>query len=256
MELLAAEIIEGFYTLLPPMIRISAFLLAAPLFSIQAVTVRIRVMVALVLTILIYPLVEWPVIDPVSAIGLRELFSQVFIGVLMGLVLQVVQSALVVAGQSISASMGLSMANMMDPNMGNVPVIAQFLLIISTLVFLGLGGHLLIITALLESFVTLPIGAPLDMQSLMNLMMDWSKWIFLGALLLAIPIMVSLLFINLGIGVITRAAPALNIFAVGFPAMILAGILIFAMAMPSIGFQIQALWQKAFETVGTMLGIV
>ncbi len=256
MELLAAEIIEGFYTLLPPMMRISAFLLAAPLFSIQAVTVRIRVMVALVLTILIYPLVEWPVIDPVSAIGLRELFSQIFIGVLMGLVLQVVQSALVVAGQSISASMGLSMANMMDPNMGNVPVIAQFLLIISTLIFLGLGGHLLIITALLESFVTLPIGAPLDMQSLMNLMMDWSKWIFLGALLLAIPIMVSLLFINLGIGVITRAAPALNIFAVGFPAMILAGILIFAMAMPSIGFQIQALWQKAFETVGTMLGIV
>ena len=115
---------------------------------------------------------------------------------------------------------------------------------------------MLVITALLESFVTLPIGAELDMQSLMVLLIDWSKWLFLGALLVAIPIMVSLLFINLGIGVITRAAPALNIFAVGFPAMIMAGMLIVAMSMPSIGYQIQALWQRAFDTIGTMVGIV
>ena len=256
MDLLAAEIIEGFYTLLPPMIRISAFLLAAPLFSLQAVTVRIRVLIALALTIMIHPLIEWPVIDPISAVGLKEIVAQMFIGVLMGLILQVVQNALVVGGQAISASMGLSMANMVDPNMGNVPVIAQFLLICSTLIFLGFGGHVLVITALLESFVTLPIGAELDMQSLMVLLIDWSKWLFLGALLVAIPIMVSLLFINLGIGVITRAAPALNIFAVGFPAMIMAGMLIVAMSMPSIGYQIQALWQRAFDTMGTMVGIV
>ncbi len=115
---------------------------------------------------------------------------------------------------------------------------------------------MLVITALLESFVTLPIGAELDMQSLRALLIDWSKWLFLGALLVAIPIMVSLLFINLGIGVITRAAPALNIFAVGFPAMIMAGMLIVAMSMPSIGYQIQALWQRAFDTIGTMVGIV
>ena len=256
MDLLAAEIIEGFYTLLPPMTRISAFLLAAPLFSLQAVTVRIRVLIALALTIMIHPLIEWPAIDPISAVGLKEIVAQIFIGVLMGLILQVVQNALVVGGQAISASMGLSMANMVDPNMGNVPVIAQFLLICSTLIFLGFGGHMLVITALLESFITLPIGAELDMQSLMVLLIDWSKWLFLGALLVAIPIMVSLLFINLGIGVITRAAPALNIFAVGFPAMIMAGMLIVAMSMPSIGYQIQALWQSAFDTIGTMVGIV
>ena len=205
---------------------------------------------------MIHPLIDWPAIEPISAVGLKEIVAQIFIGVLMGLILQVVQNALVVGGQAISASMGLSMANMVDPNMGNVPVIAQFLLICSTLIFLGFGGHMLVITALLESFVTLPIGAELDMQSLMVLLIDWSKWLFLGALLVAIPIMVSLLFINLGIGVITRAAPALNIFAVGFPAMIMAGMLIVAMSMPSIGYQIQALWQRAFDTIGTMVGIV
>jgi flagellar biosynthetic protein FliR len=79
--------------------------------------------------------------------------------------------------------------------------------------------------------------------------------IFLGAVLLAMPILVSLLFINLGLGVITRAAPALNIFAVGFPAMILAGIILLAMSMNSIGFRIQWLWRQGFETLSQALGL-
>ena len=137
MDLLIADIVERFYMLLWPMIRISAFLLSAPFFSIRAVSVRIRVLLAILLTWMIYPLSDWPVLDPLSAAGIREVFLQVFIGVLMGLLLQVVNAALVIGGQAISASMGLSMANMVDPNMGNVPVLAQFLIICSTLIFLG-----------------------------------------------------------------------------------------------------------------------
>ena len=150
MELLVAEVVELFYKLLWPMIRISAFLLTAPFFSIRAVTVRIRVLLAVLLTWMVYPLTDWPLLDPFTAIGLREVFLQVFIGALMGLLLQIVNAALVIGGQAISASMGLSMANMVDPNMGNVPVIAQFLIICSTLIFLGLGGHVLVISLLLE----------------------------------------------------------------------------------------------------------
>tara|TARA_B100001093_G_C26782073_1_gene995067 strand:+ start:582 stop:1352 length:771 start_codon:yes stop_codon:yes gene_type:complete len=256
MDVLVAEIIQRFYMLLWPMTRISAFLLAAPFFSLQSVTVRIRVLFALALTLLVYPLVDWPLIAPTTAAGLKELFTQVFIGVLMGLSLQVVSAALVVGGQAISASMGLSMANMVDPNMGNVPVIAQFLLICSTLIFLGFGGHALVLRALLESFTTLPIGADVEVQLLLTALFEWSAMMFLGALLLAMPIMVSLLFVNLGLGVITRAAPALNIFAVGFPAMLMAGMLILSLSMRSIGFRIQWLWEQSFDTVGKMLGII
>jgi flagellar biosynthetic protein FliR len=255
MDLLVAEVVERFYMLLWPMIRISAFLLAAPFFSIRSVTVRIRVLLALLLTWMIYPLTSWPALDPFSAIGLKEIFNQVFIGVLMGLILQVVNAALVVGGQAISASMGLGMANMVDPNMGNVPVISQFLIICSTLLFLGLGGHVLVITILLESFKLLPIGDMIGTQALLQLVVQWSAMIFLGAVLLAMPILVSLLFINLGLGVITRAAPALNIFAVGFPAMILAGIILLAMSMNSIGFRIQWLWRQGFETLSQALGL-
>ena len=79
--------------------------------------------------------------------------------------------------------------------------------------------------------------------------------IFLGALLLGMPVISSLLLINIGLGVITRAAPALNIFAVGFPAMIIAGMVLLLISMTSIGFRINWLWQQAFDVLGQALGI-
>ena len=147
------------------------------------------------------------------------------------------------------------MANMVDPSMGNVPVIAQFFVICSTLIFLGLGGHVLVISLLLESFELLPINSALDLQGLLKLTVEWSAMMFVGAILIGLPLMASLLFINIGLGVITRTAPALNIFAVGFPAMILAGIVLLSLSMTSIGYRIQWLWQESFEIIGQALGI-
>ncbi len=256
MNLLVAEIVDLFYAFLWPMIRISAFLLSSPFFSIRAVTVRIRVLLAALLTFMIYPLTDWPTIDPISAVGLREIFVQVFIGVSMGLLLQIVNAALIVGGQAISSSMGLSMANMVDPNMGNVPVIAQFLVVCSTLIFLGMGGHVIVISLLLEGFKLLPIGSMVDLNALVGLTVQWSAMIFLGALLLGMPIISSLLLINIGLGVITRAAPALNIFAVGFPAMILAGMVLLLISMTSIGSRIGWLWRQSFDVLGKALGVI
>lgn len=255
MDVLVSEIVQRFYTLLWPMIRVSAFLLASPFFSLRAVTVRIRVLLAALLTLMVYPLVDWPIIDPYSAAGLREIFNQVLIGAVMGMILQIVNGALVVGGQAVSGAMGLGMANMVDPNMGNVPVISQFFVICSTLIFMGMGGHVLVISLLLESFKSLPIGQMLAPDMLMAMLLQWSTMMFLGALLLALPIMVSLLFVNIGVGVITRAAPALNIFAVGFPAMILVGMVLLATSMTSIGYRIQWLWQESFNVVGQALGV-
>ena len=255
MDILVSEVVQRFYTLLWPMIRVSAFLLASPFFSLRAVSVRIRILLAALLTLMVYPLVDWPIIDPYSAAGLREIFNQVLIGTLMGMLLQIVNAALVVGGQAVSGAMGLGMANMVDPNMGNVPVLSQFFLVCSTLIFMGMGGHVLVISLVLESFKALPIGQMLAPDMLMAVLLQWSAMIFLGALLLALPIMVSLLFVNIGVGVITRAAPALNIFAVGFPAMILVGMVLLATSMSSIGFRIQWLWRESFNVVGQALGV-
>jgi flagellar biosynthetic protein FliR len=256
MTLLSADIVERFYTFLWPMLRISALLLAAPLFSLDALTVRIRIMLALVVTFFVYPMVEWPVIDPISANGLLQIVNQLFIGAMMGLMLQIAVAAIVVAGQTIAASMGLSMASMVDPNIGNVPVISQFLVILGTLIFLGFGGHVIMISMIVDSFRSVPIGEFILGQVAFGKVVAWSGMMFLGGVLLALPVMVALLFINIGLGIVTRAAPTLNIFSVGFPASIAAGFIVLIMSLESMGGRIQWLWMQAFNHARDLVGLV
>jgi flagellar biosynthetic protein FliR len=255
MNLLVNDIVERFYGFLWPMLRISALMLSAPVFSLRALNLRLRILLALALTWMVFPLYSWPRLDPLSAVGLLEIFNQIAIGLLMGLSLQIITAAILLAGQSVSNAMGLSIANMMDPNLGNVPVIAQFLLILSTLIFLGLGGHAMMLGMVVDSFASLPIGQQLLSDKSWVHFVSWSSMIFLGAVLLALPVMVALLFINIGLGVATRAAPSLNIFQVGLPAMILAGFGALVFALPSMGARIEWLWLQGFLEVRSQLGL-
>ena len=251
----AIDIMEHFYALLWPMLRMSALMLFAPVFSLPALTTRLRVLLALALAVMVYPMFDWPRIDPLSARGLLEVVNQITIGLMMGLILQVAIAAVVVAGQAISNSMGLSMAMMIDPNLGNVPTVAQFLIVLATLVFVGLGGHGLLLAMLVESFSSLPVGTFVMVEQSWRQVLAWSSMMFLGAVLIALPVMVTLLFINIGIGVITRAAPSLNIFAVGLPATIVMGFLVLIMSMANIGARLQWLWTQSLVQTRTLVGL-
>ena len=171
----------------------------------------------------------------------------------MGLMMQIATAAIVLAGQAVSGSMGLTMANMIDPTYGQVPVISQLFSLLGTLVFLSVGGHLIVFGMLLESFQLFPIGKSLMTQDVMGKMLTWSSMMFLAALLIALPVVVTLLFVNVGMGFVTRAAPSLNIFSVGFPAMLIAGFLILWMATPSILVRINWLWIQTFQQMRGIL---
>jgi flagellar biosynthetic protein FliR len=127
-------------------------------------------------------------------------------------------------------------------------VISSFLVVLSTLVFLSIGGHLILITIILESFAVLPINGEIIFQDTIWGFVEWTAMVFLGAVLVALPIVLIMLLVNLCIGIVTRAAPALNIFAVGFPAMVLIGLLLLIAFMTNISQRIQWLWMRAFET--------
>ena len=128
------DVLALIYTFLWPMTRISACLMAAPMFSAMSVNTTLRISLGLVLTIMIYPLYDWPVIDVLSGTGLLLLMEQVIIGVMMGLILQIVFTAVSAAGEFISLSMGLGFAMMVDPNSGvQTPVVSQFLVILAKL---------------------------------------------------------------------------------------------------------------------------
>jgi flagellar biosynthetic protein FliR len=255
MNIELATLMDHFYKLMWPMLRISAMLMTAPIFSLNALNLRIRILFGLALTVMVYPLHAWPVIDPLSGNGLLEMANQITLGVLMGLTLQVVVAAVLVAGQTISNSVGLSMATLIDPNSGNVPVLSQFLIVMATLIFIGLGGHGLLIGMVMESFNTLPVGKSLLSPTAWTALAAWSSMIFLGALLTALPVVVTMLFINMGLGITTRAAPALNIFSVGFPALLFVGFAVMIMSLPSMGSRIQWLWLQGLQQVNQLLGI-
>jgi flagellar biosynthetic protein FliR len=248
------DILDKFLVVIWPMLRLSAFLAFTSIFSIRAVNMRIRISLAFAMAFFVSQQIEIPKIDPVTADGLMEIARQILIGLTMGLVFQVASAALVVAGQVISGAMGLSMANMVDPNMGNVPVLSQLFNIMGTLIFLGIGGHLIVFGLVMESFKMLPIGQPFFSQDMLGKMINWSSMMFLGALLIALPVMMTLLFINVGLGFVARAAPSLNIFTVGFPALILTGFIVMILSMSNNVARIDWVWTQAFMMLRSYLG--
>jgi flagellar biosynthetic protein FliR len=249
------ELVAMLTLFLWPMIRISAFMITAPLFSMDVINLRIRLIVAVVLTFFIYDNQIIPTIDPLSADGLWQIATQVFIGACMGFLLQIVNAAIVVGGEAISNAMGLGFASMVDPNLGNVPLISQFMVILSTFIFLTLGGHLVVIQLLFQSFDSIPIGSLPPFADWLSIMFGWFPFIFLGAINLALSMMVSLLLLNIALGVMTRSAPALNIIAVGFPAILLVGLLAFNVNITAMVYAIQRLWTQALATLQLLPGV-
>lgn len=234
-----------------PFVRIGAMLLATPVFNSRQLPVQIRLFLALILTWIVAPsLPAQPGIDVLSDEGFVIMLQQVLIGVIMGFILQMVFAALVLGGQVAAYSMGLGFASMIDPQNGvQVPVIAQYYLILATLLFLTFNGHLLMIELVVDSFHSLPVAV--DGISRNNLwdLVAWGSRLFAGGLLIALPIMGAMLMVNMGLGVVMRAAPQLNIFSVGFPVTMLMGFALMWVTLPNVMNVFNDLLAEAFQLI-------
>ncbi|MCP4078395.1 MAG: flagellar biosynthetic protein FliR [Gammaproteobacteria bacterium] len=236
MEINAAEASAFVGSLMWPFMRISAMLMAIPVIGTRMVSTRIRVVLAVLISFVVVPLIpQVPAVDPLSLAGLTISLHQVLIGLAMGFVLQMVLATLTIAGEVISMTMGLGFASMVDPANGvNVPVLSQFFLIMGTLMFLALGGHLMIIQLVVNSFQTLPVSVDGISRESFWVIIKFGSEMFIGAAWIALPAVISILTITLAMGVVTRAAPQLNIFSIGFPVTMLVGFIILMLVMPSI----------------------
>jgi flagellar biosynthesis protein FliR len=213
---------QGFF----PFARIGACLMVAPMFGARFVQARTRIVLAVAITALVVPLMPAPTIAPFSGEGFVVVAQQLLIGIALGFALQVVFDALGLAGQLLANSMGLSFAFNVDPLRGSsTAALGQLYIILATLVFLALGGHLALIEVLVDGFKPMPIGASLPREALWSIV-SWGGTLFSGAISIALPGVTALLIVNLGFGVISRAAPSLNLFAVGFPISLVVGLLV------------------------------
>ncbi len=234
-----------------PFARIAGLLMVMPLIGSRMLNQRIRLSLALAITLAVVPILPpMTKVDALSLASLLIIMQQFVIGVVLGFAVEILMQVYVIAGQIIAMQTGLGIATTVDPSQGaSVVVISQFFLFLVSLVFISLNGHLVLIEIVADSFHTLPVGFNGVQATSFSALVKWGSWMFAAALVLSLPAIVALLIVNLAFGVMTRAAPQLNIFALGFPVTMMVGLLIIWLNMSELAQSFQGLMGETFEFV-------
>lgn len=255
LQLAAGQLQEWLSQYLWPFMRIGACFMTAPVFGARFVPARVRLLLAAAVSLIVAPLLPSPQIAALSLAGLLVTIQQVIIGAAMGFTLQLIFDALTLGGQLLSNTMGLGFAFNVDPLRGtNAPIVGQFYMLLATLVFLALNGHLALIEILAQGFTTLPVAADGFTGASAWLVASWGSQLFASALAVALPGMTALLVANLAFGVMSRAAPTLNLFAVGFPVTLISGLVIIYVGLPAVLTGFTTSLEGAFAIVRALTG--
>ena len=219
------------------MVRVGAAFVAAPVFGAVGVPLPVRVSLSGAVAILV--LGVHPVTPPAAVFGLATFVSvaaEALVGLAMGFILQIAFSAPLIASELIGGSMGPGFAQSMDPQNGrSSPALGQFFTIMLTLLFLSLDGHLVLVEMIVRSYTALPPGQAWIGAERLQAIAIFGGYAFVAGLLLALPVGFLLLCLNLVVGMISRSAPSLNLFAVGLPMSLAVGVVALAIAFPAMG---------------------
>jgi flagellar biosynthetic protein FliR len=239
-----------------PVLRIGGFVLTAPIASAATVPPFVKIALTLALALILAPLAPVPqTLSIFSATGVAAALQEVLIGVAIGMVVQLAFEALSFAGQSISTTMGLGFATLVDPQHGaNTPVLGQLFVIFGTLTYLALNGHLVALGALASSFRNLPIGGANVDENLLLAVAVWGARVFETGLLVALPAVIALVIVNLALGVVTRAAPQLNLFGIGFTITLMSGFFVLIVGLDGLMAGISGLIESALSAVVELTG--
>jgi len=235
-------------SLLWPLTRVLGVMATAPILSDQSIPKRAKLGLGIMLTLIITPTLP-PIaqFEIFSLNGLLILMQQMIIGLAMGFSIRLVFASVGMAGQMIGMSMGLGFAVFFDPQtQGQNTAISKFLTMMLMLIFLSLDGHLMAIHALSDSFITMPIAMEGHGISPMKIAM-WGGTIFSTGLLLALPALAALLITNMALGILTRTAPQLNLFGIGFPITMSMGFLVLALALQGMLMPMKHMVQDGVE---------
>ena len=247
-ELIPNEVLPRLPAFFWTFARIGALLVAAPLFGARTVPPRARVMLALLISLTVFPQVAVPVdVEVLSSAGAIVLGREIVIGFTLGFLVQMLFGAVAMAGEIIAMSMGLAFASVVDPDHGvSVPVIGQHFVVMSTLLFLALNGHLALLALVVESFSLLPPGVGgLGAAGFADVAASAGQ-MFEAATMIALPAATALLVASVSMGLIARSAPQLNIFSVGFPLTLMLGIVALLFSLPLLAPQFEQLMQNTF----------
>ncbi|WP_137719220.1 flagellar biosynthetic protein FliR [Methylobacillus flagellatus] len=233
---ISQELLLGWVNgLLLPLTRILGLIAIAPIFGHRSVPRRVKLGLALALTLIVAPtLPSHAAFDPLTLPGALILAQQLLIGVAMGFSMRIVFAGVEMAGQVIGMTMGLGFAIFFNPmTQGQSSPIGQFYMMIAMLLFLSMNGHLQLLATLIQSFDSLPISLAGSNKLNFFAIAQWGEIIFRAAVQISLPVVAALLVTNIALGILTRTAPQLNLFGIGFPITIFVGLLMVALAFAS-----------------------
>ena len=241
-------------SLLWPATRILGMIAAAPLFGNNSVPLQVKVGLGVLLALIVAPVIPaGPALDPVGWDGLLILVQQLLIGVALGFTMRVVFSAVELSGEIIGMTMGLGFATFFNPqSQGRSSSISQFLSLMATMAFLAINGHLILISALVDSFTTLPISAAPFHAAGFYQMASWGATIFTTGVQISLPVVAALLITNIALAILTRAAPQLNLFGIGFPLTLGVGFILLWLVLPFMAVPIENLLHLGFDKLQTL----
>lgn len=232
-----------------PFTRVSALVMTMIGLGARNIPTRIKLFLCVALTFAVMPAIPPTTIEQLLSFKTFLMVGQqMLIGISLGFVTVLVVETFTLAGQIIAMQSGLGFASLVDPSSGmNVPAVGQFFLILSTLLFWTMDGHLAYLQFIVASFDTLPIGSEEFASVKYNEIVLWGGWMFATALSLALAPLTAMLLINFSFGIMTRAAPQLNIFAIGFPITMMAGLLIMWLTFGNFLTHFELQWQRALD---------
>ena len=247
----SAELNTWVAALFWPLTRILGLVVAAPVFGNLSIPVRVKIVFGILVALIIAPTVPAvPATYPMSLAGLLIVAQQFVIGLAMGYVMRIAFSAVEMAGESIGLTMGFGFATFFDPQTrARSSAISQFLSLLTLVLFVVTNTHLLLLAVLAESFTILPISPdPIGAQGF-RLAALWGGVILATGLQLALPVIALLLLTNIALGILTRAAPQLNLFGIGFPITVGAGFIMLLLSLPFLATPLNRLFIEGLEMI-------
>ena len=236
-------------------LRVGAFLISAPFFGGRMVPLQIRIVFSFCLGFWILGTLQFPQQSVLVGPKLILIVMQeIFIGLTVGLVLNICFAAVSLAGEKIAATSGLAFASQVDPTGGGQsPVISQIFMLFLIVVFFSVNGHLIVLGLIYKSFTLYPLGQLVNYGDLIAAGLSASDILFRSAAIIVLPIVIVLLFVNIAIGFITKSAPQLNLFSFGFPMTLIGAFLILFYSVDAISFAFKDLIQLIIDLLMSFL---
>ena len=239
-----------------PLTRILGLIATAPVFSNVSIPRRVKVGLGILLALIVAPSIQTPTgLEPLSLEGLLILMQQMLIGIAMGFSMRLIFSSVEMGGEIASLTMGLGFATFFNPqSQGRSAAVSQFFSLMTLMIFLAANVHLALLSTLIDSFSTMPVTVRPMTGNLAEQVVHWAGRLFSAGLQLSLPIVAALLITNMALAILTRAAPQLNLFGIGFPITLAVGFSMMGLTLPYLATPLANLFQEAIVTIRRLVG--